>query len=127
MPPQNMCFLLVNPSSLDRVLPHPAITFDVSKSHSQNVVYHILRIFINIYKSGANVMFSPRTIIWVFPKKRDIPKWMVKIMENPIKMDDLGVPLFSETSMYVCRTLYSYFPLYVKKLICFAQTWFHRF
>ena len=21
-------------------------------------------------------------------------------MENPIKMDDLGVPLFSETSMY---------------------------
>ena len=21
------------------------------------------------------------------------PKWMVKIMENPIKMDDLGVPL----------------------------------
>ena len=26
-------------------------------------------------------------------------KWMVKIMENPIKMDDLGVPLFSETSI----------------------------
>ena len=25
------------------------------------------------------------------------PKWMVKIMENPIQMDDLGVPLFSET------------------------------
>ena len=24
---------------------------------------------------------------------------MVKIMENPIKMDDWGVPLFSETSM----------------------------
>ena len=22
------------------------------------------------------------------------PKWMVKIMENPIRMDDLGVPLF---------------------------------
>ena len=44
-------------------------------------------------------MFSPLTIIWVFPKKkRDIPKWMVKIMENPIKMDDLRVPLFSETS-----------------------------
>ena len=27
------------------------------------------------------------------------PKWMVKIMEKPIKMDDLGVPLFSETSI----------------------------
>ena len=37
--------------------------------------------------------------IWVFPKNRGTPKWMVKIMENPIKMDDLGVPLFSETSM----------------------------
>ena len=24
-------------------------------------------------------------------KNRGIPKWMVKIMENPIKMDDLGV------------------------------------
>ncbi len=25
------------------------------------------------------------------------PKWMVKIIENPIKIDDLGVPLFLET------------------------------
>ena len=30
-------------------------------------------------------------------KNRGTPKWMVKIMENPIKMEDLGVPLFSET------------------------------
>ena len=29
------------------------------------------------------------------------PKWMVKIMENPIKIDDLGVPLFLETPIYV--------------------------
>ena len=28
---------------------------------------------------------------------RGTQKWMVKIMENAIKMDDLGVPLFSET------------------------------
>ena len=28
------------------------------------------------------------------------PKWMVKIMENPIKMDDLGVLLFLETPKY---------------------------
>ena len=38
--------------------------------------------------------------IWVFPKIGNIPKCMVKIMENPIKVDDLGVPLFSETSIY---------------------------
>ena len=30
-------------------------------------------------------------------KNRGTPKWMVKIMENPIKMDDLGgPPLFLE-------------------------------
>ena len=29
------------------------------------------------------------------------PKWMVKIMENPIKMDDLGVPLFLEIPIYL--------------------------
>ena len=31
-------------------------------------------------------------------KNRGTPKWMVKIMENPMKMDDLEVPLFLETS-----------------------------
>ena len=29
------------------------------------------------------------------------PKWMVKIMENPIKMDDLGISLFLETPIYI--------------------------
>ena len=33
-------------------------------------------------------------------KNRDTPKWMV-YNGNPIKMDDLGVPLFSETSIYI--------------------------
>ena len=33
-------------------------------------------------------------------KNRGTPKWMVKIMENPIEMDDLGVPLFLETPIY---------------------------
>ena len=30
-------------------------------------------------------------------KNRATPKWMVKIMDKHIKMDDLGVPLFLET------------------------------
>ena len=36
-------------------------------------------------------------------KHKGTPKWMVYNdfrMENPIKMDDLGVPLFLETSMW---------------------------
>ena len=35
-------------------------------------------------------------------KNRDTPKWI--IMENPIKMDDLGVPLFSETLIWTVLT-----------------------
>ena len=50
---------------------------------------------------------------------------MVKIMEKPIKMDDLGVPLFLETPMY--------FRLKMGMLHChvgfrgvIVQDWFQR-
>ena len=38
------------------------------------------------------------------------PKWMVKIMENPIEMDDLGIPSFLETPTYPLPFVFWHFP-----------------
>ena len=48
--------------------------------------------------------YYPRRFHVGVSKNKGTPKWMVKIMENPIKMDDVWVPLFSETLMYCIFT-----------------------
>ncbi len=44
-------------------------------------------------------------------KNRGTPKWMVYNMENPVKMDDLGLPLFLETSIYMWNNLVAFHAL----------------
>ena len=39
--------------------------------------------------------------IWGVSKNRGTPKWMVKIMENPVKMDDLGVHYFQKHPVHI--------------------------
>ena len=45
---------------------------------------------------GSHFYLVSRLVDMGVSKNRGTPKWMVKIMENPIKMDDLVVPLFLE-------------------------------
>ena len=49
------------------------------------------------YLAAQNNPDNPKQLnIWMFPKI-GVPQNGWFIMENPIKMDDLGVPLFLET------------------------------
>ena len=60
-----------------------------------------------------NVKISIHHNIWVFPKI-GIPQNGWFIMENPIKMDDLGIPPILETPIYYYNyNIYSWFVIYI--------------
>ena len=58
-------------------------------------------------------------------KNRGIPKWMVKIMENPIKLDDLGIPLFLETPICLLY-IYTYQELLYIHIIHFNKVFHYK-
>ena len=69
------CWLVRNPAPVDRYL---SLSHDLQGFYTSQVVSRI----------------SSINSIWVFPKI-GLPQNGLFIMENPIKMDDLEVPLFS--------------------------------
>ena len=53
----------------------------------------------------SNLLFElwSHTYMGVSKNRGGPPKWMVKRMENPVNMDDLGVPLVLETPTYIYK------------------------
>ena len=66
-------------------------------THPQDIVqqYSSFDAMAKTHIYGTHEIFCPKDM-WVFPRIV-VPQNAWFIMENPFKMDDLGVPLFLET------------------------------
>ena len=68
--------------------------------------WHCQKTVMRIFFGAASLIIGPFPQIWAFSEIGVLQNaWF--IMENPIKMDDLGAPLFSETSISRERNLRS--------------------
>ena len=69
-------------------------------------LYHVAPNRMQPAKSVTKSQKHPisRCDIWVFPKI-GVPQNGRFLMENPIKIHDLGVPLFLETPIFTCVSL----------------------
>ena len=83
---------------------------------------------LNQLRRGLKIIFFNRNkgnYMGVEPKIGGFtPKWMVKIMETPIKMDDLGIPLFLETPICIpwkSKDFFVYLWFFRKDDYCFSK------
>ncbi len=95
---------------------------------NESVEWNVVRI-LNVALLKSSQSNNPDTapalawgIMWVLPKIM-VPQngWFIR--ENPIKMDDLGIPLFLETTMYqVLQVVTSFGPIAVAP-VCASVSW----
>ena len=74
-----------------------AIGFQTKKIHSGSLTFCEIH---SSFKSRLSDHWTSESLSGWKSKNRGTPKWMV-YKENPIKMDDLGVPPFQETTILI--------------------------
>ena len=89
----------------------------MAMTHERLAVSSGLHTILTNYRfSGSPNLQNPQPTTSLLAKIR-VPQNGWFIMENPMKMDDLGVPLFSETSY-----IYIYILIYTPYLIPFSRS-----
>ena len=83
------------------------------------VVLELFRDFFYRFPFVANMAQAGKSRVFIWSVPANVPKNGWCIRENPIKMDNLGVPSFQETAIYIVSSyIVVYFPLIFPYPIC---------